>query len=298
MDYSLVGMKMRDLRKIADLTQGELAEGICTQALISRMEKGDIYPSAAALYQISKKLGVDVNYFFEIGSTPRLDYIREVERLLRKLRVKLLYEDILAIVKVEEKNPLFMNDNYNSQLLLWHRGIYVQEVEKDPEKALSILEEALMLTYDEKKLISEREMTISISMGIIEFSRGNYEESMNVYEKVRKAIHLTTQLQDKAIKTRLLYNIARILTRLGQYKESIEHCEAALRWNIEEENLYGFAQLNYHIGYNLELQGLYQDALSYLEKAALLFEIQSNHKLVSFIASKKQELLHKIENYK
>ncbi|MGM0753161.1 MAG: helix-turn-helix domain-containing protein [Bacillota bacterium] len=35
------------------VTQGDLAEGICTQALISRKEKGDIYPSATALYQNS-----------------------------------------------------------------------------------------------------------------------------------------------------------------------------------------------------------------------------------------------------
>jgi transcriptional regulator with XRE-family HTH domain len=75
MDYALIGKKIKELRKIVGLTQSELAEEICTQALISRIEKGDIYPSATAIYQISKKLGVDVNYFFEIGTTPRLDYI-------------------------------------------------------------------------------------------------------------------------------------------------------------------------------------------------------------------------------
>ncbi|MFP3340016.1 helix-turn-helix transcriptional regulator, partial [Micrococcus sp. SIMBA_131] len=84
-----------------------LAEGICTQALISRIEKGDIYPSATALYQISVKLGVDVNYFFEIGTTPRLDYIMEVEKQLRYLRVYRKYEEMMDLVRVEEKNPLF-----------------------------------------------------------------------------------------------------------------------------------------------------------------------------------------------
>ncbi|MFL8936311.1 helix-turn-helix domain-containing protein [Rossellomorea oryzaecorticis] len=294
MDYSLIGKKIKELRRIVGLTQGELAEGICTQALVSRIEKGDIYPSATALYQISKKLGVDVNYFFEIGTTPRLDYIQEVERQLRKLRVKLMYEEILEIVKVEEKNPLFLKDAYNLQLLYWHKGIYINEVERDRELALSLMTEALMLTYDKKKVMSEREMTISISIGIIEFSRGHYDEALERYSEVRRALKLTKHLNDKAIKTRVLYNTARVLTRLGEYKKSIEHCEEAIRWIIEEEHLYGFAQLNYHIGYNWELQGFYQKALPYFEKAAVLFEIQNNEKLSSFILNKKEELLAKI----
>jgi transcriptional regulator with XRE-family HTH domain len=294
LDYSLIGKKIKELRKIVGLTQGELAEEICTQALVSRIEKGDIYPSAAALYQISKKLGVDVNYFFEIGTTPRLDYIKEVEGQLRKLRTRLMYEDIIEIVKLEEKNPLFKNSPVNLQLLYWHKGIYINEIEKDRERALEQMKAALLLTYDPKKVMSEREMSISISMGIIEFSRERYDEAMKVYNKVRQGLTLTDHLHDKAIKTRVLYNTARVLTRQGEYDKSIKYCEEALRWIIEVEHLYGFAQLNYHIGYNLELQGQLHEAVSYFDKAALLCEIQNNHKLASFIINKREELLLKV----
>ena len=164
MDYSVIGKKIKELRKGARLTQGELSEGICTQALISRIEKGDIYPSATALYQISKRLGVDVNYFFEIGTTPRLDYIKEVERQLRKLRIRLKYEEMMEMVRAEEKNPLFFRDNTNLQLLYWHKGIYKFEIEKNKDEAISILYEALYLTIDKKKIMSEREMEIMLSI--------------------------------------------------------------------------------------------------------------------------------------
>ncbi|MGM0754095.1 MAG: helix-turn-helix domain-containing protein [Bacillota bacterium] len=295
MDYSVIGTKIKELRKVVGLTQGELADGICTQALISRIEKGDIYPSATSLYQISKKLGVDVNYFFEIGMTPRLDYVKEVERQLKKLRVKLKYDEIIEIVKTEEKNPLFLKDETNLQLLYWHKGIYMIEVKKDRETALQILEEALSLTLDIKKAMSEREMNILISMGILEFGRNNYEKALEIYHKVNDALKYNDQLIDKSIKTRLLYNTARVLTRLGKYQESIEYCEEGIRWIIEEETLYGFAQLNYHIGYNLELQERYKEALPYLDKAAMLFDIQFNQKLTAFILEKKEELIQKLE---
>ncbi|MGM0855009.1 MAG: helix-turn-helix domain-containing protein [Bacillota bacterium] len=294
MDYSVIGKKIKELRKVVGLTQGELADGICTQALISRIEKGDIYPSATSLYQISKKLGVDVNYFFEIGMTPRLDYVKEVEWQLKKLRVKLQYDEIIEIVKTEEKNPLFLKDETNLQLLYWHKGIYVNEVKKDRETALMILEKALSLTYDIKKAMSEREMNILISMGILEFSRNNYEKALEIYTKVNHALKYNDQLSDKSIKTRLLYNTARVLTRLGKYQDSIEYCEEGIRWIIEEETLYGFAQLNYHIGYNLELQECFHEALPYLDKAAMLFDIQFNQKLTAFILEKKEELIQKL----
>ena len=115
MDFSIIGQRIRELRKSLKLSQEELAEGICTQAQISKIEKGDVYPYANTLYLISQKLGVDVNYFFEIGSTPRIDYVNEVFRQLRLARRSLQFEEMERIIKVEEKNPLFSQNNKHFQ---------------------------------------------------------------------------------------------------------------------------------------------------------------------------------------
>ncbi len=98
-----IGKKISELRKEMNLTQGELASGICTQSLISLIERGESDPSAELLYQITKRLGVDVNYFFEIGSTTRLDYVNEVEKQLRRTRIFYQYNEMMEIVAAEEK---------------------------------------------------------------------------------------------------------------------------------------------------------------------------------------------------
>ena len=49
MDFSAVGKKIKELRKQIGLSQEELAEGICTQAQISKIEKGVVYPYATTL---------------------------------------------------------------------------------------------------------------------------------------------------------------------------------------------------------------------------------------------------------
>jgi transcriptional regulator with XRE-family HTH domain len=293
LDYSAIGTKIRELRKDVGLTQGELAEDICTQALISRIEKGDIYPSAATLYQISKKLGVDVNYFFEIGSTPRLDYVKEVERQLRKLRIKLKYDEMMGIIKVEETNPLFYKDATNLQLLFWHKSIYLFEVEKDFEKAFVLLKKAYDLTATQKKVLTEREIEILMTVGVFEFNLKNHERSMEYYEKVKSALGTVEHLIDKSIKTRLLYNIARSLTRLGKYKESREYCEEAVRWCVGEEHLWGLGELYYHIGHNYEQEGKLEEALPYIEKSMIIFEMRNNHSYHSYLLKKKEQIIAK-----
>ncbi|WP_201715969.1 helix-turn-helix domain-containing protein [Rossellomorea arthrocnemi] len=294
MDYSIIGKKIKELRKAVGLTQGDLAEGICTQALVSRMEKGDIYPSATALYQISEKLGVDVNYFFEIGTTPRLDYVKEVERQLRYFRVRLMYDEMIEMVRTEEKNPLFFRNEANLQLLYWHKSIHIFEVEKDQEAGLALLEKALSLTMNEKRALTEREIEIHMTLGAFEFGRGNLEKSLELYEEVSSALQFSAQLHDKSIKTRLLYNIARTLTRLGKYKESNSYCDQAIKWCLEEEHLFGLGELYYHTGYNYELEGEYKKALSYIDKAILIFDMYKDNRYRQYLQKKQDDISKKI----
>ncbi|NMH70481.1 helix-turn-helix transcriptional regulator [Bacillus sp. RO3] len=290
MDYSVIGKKIKELRKAVGLTQGDLAEGICTQALVSRMEKGDIYPSATALYQIAMKLGVDVNYFFEIGTTPRIDYIREVERQLRILRLKRKFTDMMDIVKIEEKNPFFYKDEERLQLLYWHKGIYLFEVEKDPESAFSLLKEAYELTAHPKKATSEQEIEILMTMGTWNTLLGNQEEAYHYYKKVEGILKHTEQLHDKSIKTRLYYNLSRVLTKFERYEESISYCLQAIKWCLEEEHLWGLGELHYHVGYNYERMGDFRKALPYVDKAILMFELRKDDTHLEFLKKRKQEI--------
>jgi transcriptional regulator with XRE-family HTH domain len=88
MEYS-IGKIIKTLRNSLNITQKQLGEHICTQAEISRIEKGNIMPYANTLFRIAERLGVDVNYFFEHANTPRLDYIQDTFSWIRSL----VYDD-------------------------------------------------------------------------------------------------------------------------------------------------------------------------------------------------------------
>lgn len=283
MDFSAIGQKIRELRKSIGLSQEELARDICTQAQISKIEKGDVYPYANTLYLISQKLGVDVNYFFEIGSTPRIDYVNEVARQLLLTRRNFQYEEMKRIVKTEEKNPLFQQNNKNLQLLLWYKGIYEHALHKNFEKAIDYLREAIAITHTLEKVWSEKEIEILLTLGSVYFEEEMIDEALTTYLKAKDSLKQLIFLSDNTLFVRLSYNISRALTRLERYEESNKYCINAINWCIEKDNLYIFGELHYQIGYNNELMGNKEKALPYYEKSKFIFELQRDEKYLSFI---------------
>lgn len=292
MDFSAIGKKIRELRKNIGLSQEDVAEGICTQAQISKIEKGIVYPYASTLYQISQKLGVDVNYFFDIGMTPRLDYIQEVENQLKVLRRSLQYEEMMDIIRAEAGNPLFSHNKKNLQLLLWHKGIYQFEVEKNHIKASETMEEAIKLTQVSSKVWSERELEIQMTMGAF-YINDDSHKALEIFKEVRLHIEALPHLIDLTITTRLYYHIARVLTRIQKFDESIEYCKRGINWCIQKDSMFALGELHYHIGYNYELKGEIGLTRDYLNKALIVFELQKDDKYAQLLRNKINELTTK-----
>ncbi|MDW4528227.1 helix-turn-helix transcriptional regulator [Rossellomorea marisflavi] len=295
MKLAEIGKKICELRNEMNLTQGELAEGICTQALISLIEKGESDPNATILYQIAKKLGVDVNYFFHIGSTPRLDYIVEVKKQLRTLRINYKFQEMKEIIRPEEKNPLFYNDPGNMQYMLWHKSIYAFEVEKDYSKAVSIMEEALALMPNKKRAYTELELEMLMSLGGCEHRSNRFEHAIDYFNKVETALVGTKRiLVDKTIQSRLYYHLARAHTRLGHYLQSISLATKGIQWNIQHEQLYLMPVLHYQIAYNYELMDQYEKTLEYLDYSLQLFEFYPDNPAGGFVLEKRSEYVRRV----
>lgn len=293
MDFFAVGQKIKELRKQIGLSQEELASGICTQAQISKIEKGDVYPYASTLYLISQRLGVDVNYFFDIGMTPRLDYVEEVIHQLKISRRTRNYEEMQQIVKTEEKNPLFIQNKKNHQLILWHKGIYEYEKNKNLDRSIDLFNQAIALTHTTDKIYSERELEILSSLGVLYMDEEQYDNAFALLQKALDHVIALPFLTDKTLRTRLTYNFGRVLTRLERYEESIKYCEEAIKWCLDNDQLFALADLYYHLGYNFELLKDYGNAITFMEKSEFLFSLQKNHVFVSFINKKLTSLKRK-----
>lgn len=293
-----IGQTVKSLRKIAGMSQKELAKDICSQAQICKIEKNHELPSSYILNKLAKKLGVDMNYFFEIQETPRLDYLLEVKELVRELIRERNYSKVYEIIKSEKKSPLFQTVD-NKQFLLWHEAICIHYNEKRSEEALEQLFNALNLTYIQNKhYYSENEIEILNSIAIIQKDLQLHKEAERNFRDGLRLINYIPKLNNKQIKIRLIYGLSKLLTDQGRFKESIEYCDDGILLCKKLESLYLFGELHYQLGSNFARLGDFQKAEHSFNKAINIFAIQDNQNFVSLVEKLRDDLIGTTNNAK
>ncbi|WP_416147479.1 helix-turn-helix domain-containing protein [Salipaludibacillus sp. HK11] len=248
-----IGNKIKELRTFFKISQSELSKGICTQALISQIESGETIPTSEILYKISTRLGTDMNYFFTITKTPSQDYARLViEDLDQAVRLT-NYEEVLRIVKVEKKNPLFKHPQLQ-QLLLWREAICSFQLNHDLANALRLIDEALSLTESTGKNLSEDKMKILNSKAILLSQSNQSKEANRIIEQLLKEIRTSPLLKKPRIAINICYNGSKTSISLGKVEEAIKRAEQGIKLCLKHEELYLLGELFYQKGECLYLQ--------------------------------------------
>ncbi|WP_051393821.1 helix-turn-helix domain-containing protein [Fructilactobacillus florum] len=108
----ILGNNIMIERKNRGLSQYELADGICSQSMISSIEKGHYVPNSILLAQLCNKLGISIhnamlNNFFEIGESR--ENTKKIENLCNNHR----YEEL-----IEFMNKSNLLDSFNNCLLI------------------------------------------------------------------------------------------------------------------------------------------------------------------------------------
>ncbi|WP_019240581.1 MULTISPECIES: helix-turn-helix domain-containing protein [Bacillus] len=288
---NLIGQKIKRERKTLNMTQKELAEGICTQAQISIIEKGDLNPTSQVLYLLSQKLNVDMNFFFDIENVQKEpDNIKKVKHLMRKfIRVR-DYESLSYIVEKEKENSLFKTPE-DQQFLLWHEGICDYYINSNVDDALNKLTVALdylsddATQYSEKEI--EREIEILNSIAIIYNEENRNTDAIDIYTKAIEQFDNLPENKDQNIKIRLLYGLSKSLTALKRYEDSILYSKQGIEICVETEVLYLLGELLYQTGINLLNNKRIESGNEYLDKAIYIFEIQGKLSFINIIKKEK-----------
>ncbi|MFV8827880.1 helix-turn-helix domain-containing protein [Alkalihalobacterium sp. APHAB7] len=282
METIQVGKAIRELRNYLRLSQKELAEGICTQSLISQIECGDVSPSADVLYKIANRFGVDINYFFDITDCPRLDYVQEVFFQIRQEVRKRNYRSVSKMIESEMSNPLFQT-KVNQQFMLWHQAICLFYIHGDAIQSLEMLKGAVEHTDTTSKTFSERQIEILTSIAIIYSEISDFKNSISHYEMALFHLKKRPVVQDKSIKIRILYNYAKTLTTYRDYQRSLDQVNRGIKLCIEHEIMCLFGELHFQKGKNLIGLDHIQKGIQYLEKAKMIFELEGNEPFATIV---------------
>ncbi|HEL2739282.1 TPA: helix-turn-helix transcriptional regulator, partial [Streptococcus suis] len=99
----LLASRIKNRRKELKLSQKELAEGICKQGQISRLENGEYTPGSELLYQLAKKLNVSMDYFFDEHISDESVELIEFKKISKNFINHRNYESLKYIYELEKE---------------------------------------------------------------------------------------------------------------------------------------------------------------------------------------------------
>lgn len=286
----LIGETLESFRKLKNLSPKELANGICTEEELISFEKEKAYPDLVTLNLLANRLNIDLDYFFTVASQSSINYTIAVIRIINKLKRDWHYEDIYNIVLKELENPIFKS-NKLKQFLLWHQGICVFYVERDTQKALDLLNQAIDLTNPERTNLTEQEIDVLTSIAILYKETENHQKAITIFKMALKNLQSLPDLLEPRIQVKALFGLAQSLTELGQYEKSLEYCNQGIELCVNQELLYLLASLYYQAGENLIRMGKKEDGIQSIEHAINLLKIQDNKKFINIIETERDKLL-------
>ena len=145
---TLLATRLKNKRLELGLSQKELALGICEQTQISRMEKGNYMPGADLLFSLSKKLGVNMNYFFDESPLDSFSKLPKFKELSKKFLANRDYSSLKYIYEAEK--PTKHNLPLSDQIYLgWIESLVDFYCENEKELAIGKLEKIYVQIEDD-----------------------------------------------------------------------------------------------------------------------------------------------------
>ncbi|SET04539.1 Helix-turn-helix domain-containing protein [Salinibacillus kushneri] len=285
-----IGEKIKDLREFYGISQKDLCEGICSQAYVSRLEKGEINVSADILFMLSKRLGVEVNYFFENYKSSRSEYVSVTMDEIRIATYKKDYEHVEEMVELELKNPLFKNNLEGRQFLLWHQGICKFELGKSIDEAMFYINEALSCSLTTNKNYSQREIEILLTKAIIMHLTNRFQESKKIYLELLAALNKNIYITDEKIFVKSYYNYTRLLVDFNEYDEALKNARIGLRHAKKADLLYLQGELYFQIGRCYELMKDYKEAKDNFQISSSCFYLSEQNELYDLVLEAVDEM--------
>ncbi|WP_026830211.1 helix-turn-helix domain-containing protein [Exiguobacterium antarcticum] len=263
-----IGLALRRLRKKHNLTQKDLANGICSQAEISKIESGTHSPTVDLLYALSVRLQVPLTTFLNQSNT--LETIKIIDdELLTKFQNK-KYEEIFRLSK---KNIEHLDKSEELRSLYsFYLHLSAFRLRKIDYRTCIIQLQRLSDNYIKIYYSPKMLFRIKSSIATIYQENSNFLYSLKTYEELLSFSFDSEELLVEKI--RLLYNISKILVSLAKYERALNYVKEGIYLSLRFKDMSLLGQLFYQKGYILEMSGstLYDINDAY-QKAYTLFDI-------------------------
>lgn len=276
---------IRYKRKALKLSQEDLADGICAESTLSRIENGLQQPSLSVLEALLERLGIS-DTFLDSYVSDQSFYLHELKFKTRQAFMGGNLEEAKKLLQKFEKNCT--DTPVNKQFaLLYHTIFYASEY--TPQQMLERFERALKLTcprynlLSTPKILSHEEIIAMNDIANCYSLMGQYDTAIEIYYQLKRFYDLHTTNMEEILRTQpmILYNLSKVLGLRGRYDECIEICDLGIRIAQQTGRAYCLAGTLYNRAWSLEKRGQPNDhdlAQDYAMQAYQMARIMENEK--------------------
>ncbi|MGV3125742.1 helix-turn-helix domain-containing protein [Streptococcus orisratti] len=236
--------KLKTKRKEYGLSQSELAEGICEQSQISKIERGNYMPTAILLHKLAGRLNVTIDYFFD-EHLESVSNLKEFMRLSSRLLEDRNYKDLEYLYNLEKEKQSFLSLDEESYLN-WVHSIILFYTYNEKDKAISLLEKTMISVSEKHSVYLKILNTLANFYSLVgrdnDYER-NYQKLIQLYSE--KDFD-SQEFLFGYIRTR--YNYAHYLLAKGQTLQAIQIAIETIEVCKEYETSYQLAPLLIIVG--------------------------------------------------
>lgn len=270
LDKKKLGFEIKKWRKQRKLTQNQLASDICNQSEISRIEKGDFFPSLEVLYLISNKLHVPISLFFEALNHEELEEVRIIKSKVHYYSKNKKYEELYRYIEKLLQEKIYFHPD-TEKFLKWQNFV-AQYYLKKIDAHYCLAELYLILNKETIGMDREINLHIKISMANIFAELKKYNRSMEIYNEI--LMEQLNTVEAKKLKIKASYNYGKLLYLKKAYQHSLEVTDNGIELANSNADMALLGQFYYQKGAVMEELNLpFEDIAENYKKALFFFEL-------------------------
>lgn len=226
----ILGGRIRHYRQLRGLSQAALAEGICTQATISLIEKRNKVPSMSILLQLVARLGITLADVVVEQADRHSRLLNDIERLVR-------HGDYPAAeAKLNQLTPERLREPDVARRFYYFQGIVELFAHEAPDEAIYYFGRVLNPGTNQSDLLS-----IMATLGFaLAYARQGTFDRARVYLTAATALMASGAYlaSEHTVVLTLDWHFAQVHNALGDYPNALKATQHGIALALKQESLF------------------------------------------------------------
>lgn len=279
----LLASRLKERRKALKMSQKELAEGICKQGQISRIENGEYTPGSELLYALSRKLRVSMDYFFDEQVQDEKNELENFRLVAENFISQRDYSSLKYLYNLESKSSSHLSLS-DKMYLEWIQTLVLFYCDDNKFEAVSKLEKLLK----ERNISEINYLRFSNTLFNFYYDIDNLNQFNEIRDNLEKRVNnlIIHTIEELELSIKFNYNISRYLWLQNNVEDALNKISETIRICKRYRSNYLLADLYLLLGNASASFGNIDEVRDYYTKAKFLYNLDGN-----------QEMCLKVEHY-